>query len=59
MFIRFLPDLLSKIQAYSAWGHQQMLDPNKLFSTSMSVYQTKTNLININSLIKNIPIEDL
>ena len=57
MYIRFLPDLISKIESYSAWGHQQMLDPNKLFTAGKSCFQTKTNLISFNSLLRATPIQ--
>lgn len=57
MYIRFLPDLVSKINAYGAWGHQQCLDPNYLFRTGGFCYQTKSNLISVNSLAINTPIK--
>ena len=57
MYIRFLPDLISIIESYSAWGHQQMLDPNKLFTAGKSCFQTKTNLISYNSLLRATPIQ--
>jgi hypothetical protein len=58
MYIYFLPDLVSKLEAYSSWGHQQMLDPNKLFKTSKFASQTSTNLLNINSLLIDEPIRE-
>ena len=58
MYLRFLPDLISIIHGYGSWGHQQMLNPNKLWETGMSCFQTKTNLISLNSALVNIPIED-
>ena len=58
MYIRFLPDLISQIHGYGNWGHQQMLNPNKLWETGKSCYQTKTNLINLNSMLINQPIEE-
>lgn len=58
MYIYFLPDLVSKIESYSAWGHHQTLDPNKLYKTSGFVSQTKSNLINFNSIMQDTPIED-
>ena len=50
MYVIFIPDMMSKIEAYSSWGHHQMLDPNKLFKTSRFATHTKTNLLNINAL---------
>lgn len=58
MYVVFLPDMMSKIEAYSSWGHHQMLDPNKLFKTSRFATHTKTNLLNINSLLLDVPIEE-
>lgn len=58
MYIIFIPDMMSKIEAYSSWGHHQMLDPNKLFKTSRFATHTKTNLLNINSLFLDVPIEE-
>lgn len=58
MYVVFLPDMISKIEAYSSWGHHQMLDPNKLFKTSRFATHTKTNLLNINSMLLDVPIEE-
>lgn len=56
MYVVFLPDMMSKIEAYSSWGHHQMLDPNKPFKTSRFATHTKTNLLNINSVLLDEPI---
>lgn len=56
-YVRFLCDLISKISAYSAWGHQQSLDPNEIFKSGGFCYQSKSNLVSVNSLILNTPIE--
>uniref|UniRef100_A0AAU8KZI6 DNA-directed RNA polymerase subunit alpha n=1 Tax=Pantoea phage Survivor TaxID=3232176 RepID=A0AAU8KZI6_9CAUD len=58
MYVIFIPDMMSKIEAYSSWGHHQMLDPNKLFKTSRFATHTKTNLLNINSAFLDEPIAD-
>lgn len=58
MYVIFIPDMMSKIEAYSSWGHHQMLDPNKPFRTSRFATHTKTNLLNINSLFLDVPIEE-
>lgn len=58
MYVIFIPDMISKIEAYSSWGHHQMLDPNKPFKTSRFATHTKTNLLNLNSMLLNEPIED-
>lgn len=58
MYVIFIPDMMSKIEAYSSWGHHQMLDPNKLFKTSRFATHTKTNLLNINSLFLDEPIAE-
>lgn len=58
MYVIFIPDMMSKIEAYSSWGHHQMLDPNKLFKVSRFGTHTKTNLLNINSLLLSEPIAE-
>lgn len=58
MYVIFIPDMMSKIEAYSSWGHHQMLDPNKLFKTSRFATHTKTNLLNINALFLDEPIAE-
>lgn len=58
MYVIFVPDLVGKVDAYAHWGHQQALDPNKLFKISRFYGQTKTNLLNLNSLLLETPIED-
>jgi len=58
MYVVFIPDMMSKIEAYSSWGHHQMLDPNLLFKTSRFATHTKTNLLNINSLMLSEPIAE-
>jgi len=58
MYVIFLPDMASKIEAYSSWGHHQMLDPNKLFKVSRFGTHTKTNLLNINSVLLSEPIAE-
>ena len=35
-----------------------MVDPNKPFKTSRFVAATRTNLLNINSVLLNTPIEE-
>lgn len=58
MYLFFIPDMVGKVNAYSNWGHHQMLDPNKPFRTSRFVSTTKTNLLNVNSILLNQPIEE-
>lgn len=58
MYCYFLPDLAAKLEAYSSWGHHQMLDPNQLYKTSRFASQTKSNLLNFNSLLQFEEIED-
>lgn len=58
MYVIFIPDMMSKIEAYSSWGHHQMLDPNKPFKVSRFATHTKTNLLNVNSLFLDEPIEE-
>lgn len=58
MYVIFLPDMMSKIEAYSSWGHHQMLDANKLFKVSRFGTHTKTNLLNINSVLLSEPIAE-
>lgn len=58
MYVIFIPDMLSKVEAYSSWGHHQMLDPNKPFRVSRFGTHTKTNLLNVNSLFIDVPIEE-
>lgn len=58
MYLFFIPDMVGKVNAYSNWGHHQMVDPNKPFKTSRFVSTTKTNLLNINSVLLNTPIEE-
>ncbi|KAB3419266.1 hypothetical protein F9Z84_07120 [Escherichia coli] len=58
MYVIFIPDMMSKIESYSSWGHHQMLDPNRLFKTSRFATHTKTNLLNINSVMLSEPIAE-
>lgn len=58
MYLFFIPDMVGKVNAYSNWGHHQMVDPNKPFKTSRFVAATRTNLLNINSVLLNTPIEE-
>lgn len=58
MYLIMLYDMFNKIQAYSSFGHQQMLDPNKLFTTSRFATMTKTNLLNYNALLLDEPIAE-
>lgn len=58
MYLFFIPDMAGKVNAYSNWGHHQMVDPNKPFKTSRFVAATRTNLLNINSVLLNTPIEE-
>lgn len=58
MYLFFIPDMVGKVNTYSAWGHQQTVDPNRPFKTSRFVAMTKTNLLNINSLLLATPIEE-
>jgi len=58
MYVIFLPDMMSKVEAYSSWGHHQMLDPNRPFKLSRFATHTKTNLLNINSLLLSEPIAE-
>ncbi|UOX39650.1 DNA-directed RNA polymerase [Aeromonas phage ZPAH34] len=58
MYCIMLPDLISRIQAYSSFGHHQMLDPNRLFKTSRFATATKTNLLNMNALFLDEPIQE-
>ena len=58
MYLFFISDMVGKVNAYSNWGHHQMLDPNKPFRTSRFVSTTKTNLLNVNSILLNQPIEE-
>lgn len=53
-----LPDMQSKVEAYSSWGHHQMLDPNQPFKTSRFATHTKTNLLNINAMLLDEPIQE-
>ena len=56
IYLYFLPDLAAKLESYSSWGHHQMLDPNKYARVSRFCSQTKTNLLNINSINLNTEI---
>ena len=58
MYLFFIPDMVGKVNAFSNWGHHQTLCPNKPFKTSRFVAMSRTNLLNINSLILNTPIEE-
>lgn len=58
MYLWFIPDMFGKINGYSNFGHQQMLDPNKPFKTSRFATQTKNNLLNLNSLLLDEPIAE-
>lgn len=58
MYLYFILDMIGKVNAYSNWGHMQMCDPNKPFKTSRFVAMTKTNLLNINSVLLATPIEE-
>ncbi|QGY75118.1 hypothetical protein CF8_0054 [Aeromonas phage CF8] len=58
MYAIMLYDIISRIHAYSAWGHQQQLDPNKPFKTSRFATATKTNLLNMNALFLDEPIQE-
>lgn len=58
MYLFFIPDMMGKVNAFSNWGHHQTLCPNKPFKTSRFVAMTKTNLLNINSVLLHQPIEE-
>ena len=58
MYLFFIPDMVGKVNAFSNWGHHQTLCPNKPFKTSRFVAMTKTNLLNINSVLLHQPIEE-
>ena len=58
MYVIMLPDMQSKVEAYSSWGHHQMLDPNQPFKTSRFATHTKTNLLNINAMLLDEPIQE-
>lgn len=58
MYLIMMYDMFNKIQAYSAFGHQQMLDPNKLFEVSRFSSSTKTALLNYNALLLDEPIAE-
>ena len=58
MYLFFIPDMVGKVNAFSNWGHHQTLCPNKPFKTSRFVAMTKTNLLNVNSILLNQPIEE-
>lgn len=58
MYVWFIPDMFGKINGYSNFGHQQMLDPNKPWKTSRFASRTKNGLLNLNSLLLNEPIAE-
>lgn len=59
MYVRLVTDLDAKIKSYSNWGHQISLSPNELFKPGPFCFQTKSNLLNINSLLLNTPVKKL
>lgn len=58
-YVRLVTDLDAKIKSYGNWGHQISLSPSELFKPGPFCFQTKSNLLNINSLILNTPVEKL
>lgn len=51
MYVMMLLDNESKAKSYGAWGHQQMLDKNKLFTIGRYTGQAATNLMNLNTMM--------
>lgn len=58
MYLFFIPDMVGKVNSYSNWGHHQTICPNRPFKTGRFVAMTKTNLLNINSVMLHEPIEE-
>lgn len=53
MTLFFMPDLLAKAIAYSAFGHQSMFDENTPFKISRHANQPATNLVNLNNVMRS------
>lgn len=51
MYVVMLLDNESKAKSYGGFGHQQMLDKNKLFTVGGYAGQTATNLMNLNTMM--------
>lgn len=57
MFLVGLIDNESKAKAYGAFGHHQTLDRNTPFKVSRYAGQTVTNLMNMNTMMMQTPID--
>ena len=58
LYVLLAPDNQSKARCYGSFGHHQMLDPNTPFKIGRYAGQTATNLMNINTLMQQMPLED-
>ncbi|WP_275276175.1 hypothetical protein [Klebsiella quasipneumoniae] len=58
MYCYVLSDLKGKAKAYGSFGHQSMLDENEPFTISRFADQTSTNLMNLNNMMRGIPINE-
>lgn len=56
MYLVMLFDLESKAKAYGGFGHQQTLDKNIPFRVSSYAGQTTTNLMNVNTMMAQVPL---
>lgn len=57
IYCYLLFDLKAKARSYGAFGHQSMLDANRPFKISRFAGQTSTTLMNINNILRSVPIQ--